>query len=151
MISLIRYVPRYACVGFACAAFNNILLIGLDASGFHYATSVIVSALVMTPVGFYLQTRYTFSSEPYFQRFWRYAALLLLNPPLSWALLWVIHDYGELPMIWAAPTITLLLFMWNYFASSWTLNRPIRAPRVIRREDPIKSNYWKPFALLRRY
>lgn len=113
--------PRYACVGLGCAVTNNLLLIGMDAAKIHYAIAVIVSALIMIPLSYYLQLHVTFSVEPEWGAFVRYASALLLNPPISWFLLFLIHDHGGLPMIWAAPIITLIMFIWNFAASNWAI------------------------------
>ena len=112
---------RYAAVGAVCVAINNALLVGLDAAGIHYAVSVAISAAVMIPLGFALQAQFTFTAPATRAAFGRYAAVMIVNAPLAWLVLWVVHDRGALPMVYAAPVMTGLLFIWNYLASGWAI------------------------------
>jgi putative flippase GtrA len=121
MLSALARGPRYVGVAAVCIAVNNALLIALDAAGIYYGLSVILSAIVMIPLSYSLQLRLTFRGEPSWPAFGRYAAVMLVNTPLAWLLLWLIHDKGSLPMVWAAPIITFILFIWNYVASGWAI------------------------------
>jgi len=122
-----KWAPRYLGVSLACILFNNALLILLDDVGVHYAVAVLISAMVMIPAGFLLQSRFTFAASGSWHAFFRYTTVLIVNIPLAWLLLWAIHDQARLPMLYASPLMTLMLFVWNYLASGWAiLARPSR-------------------------
>ena len=121
MRSVLARGRRYISVAAVCIAVNNVLLIALDAAGIYYGLSVILSAIVMIPLSYILHLRLTFAVDRNWSAFWRYAAVMIVNTPIAWLLLWAIHDKGDLPMAWAAPIITAILFIWNYVASSWAI------------------------------
>jgi len=117
----LRRSSTYVTVSLICVIFNNLLLIWLDSMSVHYTLSVIISAAVMIPLGFGLHARFTYTVEPTSSAFWRYASVLILNTPAAWLLFLVIHDCGGLPMVYAAPVVTGILFVWNYAASGWAI------------------------------
>jgi len=131
MRSLLDRGPRYVFVGLGCAAINNALFIGLDAAKIHYGIAVILSAMIMIPLSYWLQLNLTFSAKGDWRAFRRYASILILNPPLSWLLLFLIHDRGHVPMIVAAPILTIIMFLWNFAASHWAflLTRRVQRSR----------------------
>jgi len=116
-----KRAPRYLGVSIACIAINNALLILLDAAGVYYGISVLISAAVMIPLGFLLQSRLTFSAVGGWPAFARYAAVMIVNTPLAWLLLWAIHGQAGVPMLYASPLMTGILFLWNYLASGWAI------------------------------
>jgi putative flippase GtrA len=112
---------RYLVVAAFCAGLHNAIMITLDYFGVHYGISLLVSAAVLIPTGFYLQSRFTFSVSGSWSAFWRYAAVMIVNTPLSFIFLWLLYDVMALPMIIAAPISTLVLLAWNYLASGWAV------------------------------
>ena len=116
-----RRAPRYFGVSAACLLINNALLILLDAAGIHYVISVLISAAVMIPLSFLLQSRFTFAAVGAWPGFFRYAAVMIVNTPLAWLLLWALHGQAGLPMLYASPLMTGILFVWNYLASGWAI------------------------------
>jgi putative flippase GtrA len=113
--------PRYIGVGIFCVLLNNALLIGLDWLGVHYGISVLISAAVMLPLGFILQSRLTFGTQPGWRSFGRYSSVMIVNTPLAWLLLWATHDHAGWAMIYASPVTIGILFVWNYLASGWAI------------------------------
>jgi putative flippase GtrA len=113
--------PRYLGVSIGCVLINNALLITLDRIGVPYLKSLLISAAIMIPLGFLLQARITFGAPPGWLRFGRYAAVMIVNTPLAWLLLWALHDRAGLAMIYASPIMTAMLFIWNYMASGWAI------------------------------
>lgn len=124
----LRHGRCYLAVSIFCVLFNNALLIGLDWAGIGYGVSVLVSAAVMIPLSYALHCTLTFAVEPGWRSFGRYAAVLLVNTPVAWLLLLVIHDWGRLPMIVAAPVVTGLMFTWNFFGSGWAIRSRVVNP-----------------------
>lgn len=112
---------RYLAVSLFCFLFNNLLFILLDRLGVWYGVSVVISAAVMIPLGFVLQSRTTFGRSLNWPAFGRYALVMLANPPVAFVLFWLFHDLGNMPMLFAAPLVTALLFVWNFLSSSWAI------------------------------
>jgi putative flippase GtrA len=121
MFAKLRRSPIYVTVSVVCVLFNNVLLIWLDRLSVYYAVSVIISAAVMIPLSFVLHSRFTFAVEPSALSFWRYASVQIVNTPAAWLLLLIIHDKGGVPMIYAAPIVTFILFVWNFAGSGWAM------------------------------
>lgn len=131
-VATLRRSSVYAAVSLFCVLFNNALLIGLDYMSVHYTLSVLISAAIMIPLSFFLHARFTYAVEPTSASFWRYASVLILNTPAAWLLFLIIHDRGGLPMLYAAPIVTVILFAWNYVASAWAIIA--RRPQLQRKE-----------------
>jgi putative flippase GtrA len=112
---------RYLLVAIACAGLHNAIMILLDAAQVHYGISLVISAAVLIPTGYWLQGRVTFAAEHSWASFWRYAMVMIVNTPMSFAALWLLYDKGGLPMWIAAPVSTVLLLIWNYLSSGWAL------------------------------
>ena len=120
-------LPRssmYVAVSAFCVLFNNVLLIWLDRVHVHYTLSVIISAAIMIPLSFFLHARFTYAVEPTAAAFWRYASVLICNTPAAWLLFLLIHNLGGVAMLYAAPIVTLILFVWNYILSGWAILTP---------------------------
>ena len=112
---------RYLLVAIGCAGLHNAIMIVLDALHVHYGLSLIISAAVLIPVGYWLQGRITFAADSSWVSFWRYALVMIVNTPMSFIALWVLYDRGGLPMWIAAPVSTIILLIWNYISSGWAL------------------------------
>lgn len=123
MTGILQRGPRYFAVSAFCLGLSNVILIGADRLGLSSGAGVLLSAALLIPVGFLLQARLTFAVPLNWHAFFRYAAALMLNVPLSWLLLYGLHDVGGLDMLWAAPVSTGLLFLWTYMTSRWALAR----------------------------
>jgi len=117
----VRRAPRYTAVSLFCVLFNNFLLIALDEVGIHYAVAVVISAGIMIPLAYALHSAVTFGAEPGWRAFARYFWVQIVNTPIAWLLFLLIHDWGDFPMLFAAPLVTGLLFLWNYFSSGWAI------------------------------
>lgn len=133
-IASLRTSSVYVAVSLFCVLFNNLLLIWLDYLSVHYTLSVLISAAIMIPLSFFLHARFTYAVEPTSGAFWRYASVLIWNTPAAWLLFLIIHDRGGLAMIYAAPVVTVILFVWNYLASAWAIIA--RRPQVQRKQRP---------------
>lgn len=116
-----RRAPRYTAVSLFCVLLNNVLLIALDAAGIHYGAAVLISAGVMIPLAYALHSTLTFAVEPGWRAFARYFGVQIVNTPIAWLLFLLIHDWSGVPMLFAAPLVTGLLFLWNFFSSGWAI------------------------------
>jgi len=117
-------VGRFFTVGLVCALTHNAIMIGGDWAGLHYVVSSLISFAVVVMLGFWLHSGWTC---PDAQRsrtsFARYAGTMALNLPLSIALMFVFVDLAHLPVVIAAPLVTVLLAAFNFVAGRWALAR----------------------------
>jgi putative flippase GtrA len=97
-------------------------MIGGDWLGAHYVVSSIVSFIVVTSLGYWLHSLWTF---PGVQRggvpFARYVLTIAANLPLSIAGMFVFVDLARLSVALAAPVVTVLLAAYNFIAARWAL------------------------------
>lgn len=130
MNALLASSPRYLTVSIICVVLNMMLLVSLDQAGIHYTVAVLVSALVLIPTSYALHLVVTYRVAPRIGSFLRYAATQLVNTPAAIVLFFLIRDRAGLPMIWAAPTVTALMFLYNITSSFWAISyRPLRRAR----------------------
>ena len=114
---------RYLAVGATCALLNNVILIGLDRFGIHYAVSSLISFVAVVAVGYSLHSWFTFRVRRGLSTFALYALALAANYPLQVGLLYLTVDLARMPIVIASPLATLILAGWNFFATRWALVR----------------------------
>lgn len=115
-------IGRFLGVGLSCAVLHNVIMIGGDFAGWHYVVSSIVSLAVVTVFGYLLHTRWTFPGAARgSEAFRRYALTVSANYPLSLAGMFVLVDLASVPVVVAAPVVTVALFFFNYAANRWAL------------------------------
>jgi len=118
---------RYAAVAGGCLLLHNVVLISADAVGLHYVIASVVSFLLVSVTGFLLHAWATFRTEASLAAYGRYAAAMALNLPLSVVLLWLAYQQAGLPMVVAAPSVSLVMMLWNFVATRWAL---VTCPRM---------------------
>lgn len=111
----------YPAVAGFCALLHNVIIIGLDRVGVHYATASVVSFFLVAASGYLLHCAITFRTSPVLRSFVRYLGAMAFNLPLSIVALFLFHDVARLPMIIASPLATVALFVANYFLSAWAI------------------------------
>jgi putative flippase GtrA len=114
-------IPRYTVVGAACAAIYNGMMIGGDALGFHYALTTGAAFVIIVVAGYLLHCLWTFSEQLSARGFWRYTAAMLLTLPASLGGMWLLKDVAHLPMWFASPFLTGVMFCWNFVATHWAV------------------------------
>lgn len=114
---------RFLIVGATCALLHNMIMIGGDFAGLHYAASNVISYCVVVVAGYLLHRAFTFRATAHNSSFPRYAVAMMANLPLSIAVMFVLVDLLEIPVWMAAPIATVLLFVWNFTASRWAIVR----------------------------
>jgi len=112
---------RYLLVGAACAALNNALMIGADHIGFHYAWSMIAAFILVTPLGFWLHSRFTFGAALSWRNLRTFALGVAAGFPLSLLVMAVLCSGLHLSVMIAAPIATLVLFAWNYVSARFAI------------------------------
>jgi putative flippase GtrA len=119
--ALISTSPRYLVVGASCALLNAILLVVLDKAGAHYAWATVISGLVLIPLSYVLHTRITYRVSSGRGTFLRYAAAQAANTPIALILFFFVCGLGHVPMVWAAPTVISVMFLYNLTSSFWAI------------------------------
>lgn len=105
---------RYLLVGATCAAANNLLMIGGDLLGAHYFPLTLLCFVLVTPFAFWLHVRFTFGEEATWPRFVRFTSGVAAAYPLSLLATALLCGVLRVPMVVAAPAVTIILFAWHY-------------------------------------
>lgn len=118
---------RYVVVGAICAAMHNVIMIGGDWLGAHYLPMNFVSFALVTPLGYWLHSDFTFHGTLSLRGFLRFAAGVAAGFPISLLVMAILCSGLGLPVIIAAPVATLVLFIWNYASAHWAILGRLRA------------------------
>lgn len=123
-------VGRYTTISAICFVVQNVVLISSDLVGLHFEVAVLLSTAILIPSGFLLQSYFTFRTKRNWTAFFRYAAAMASNLPLSMALAWIFCGLLGWSMIVASPAISACLYIWNYISSGWALTQPAKITRA---------------------
>src|SRR5262245_19230953 len=121
-MTLAQTVPRFVLVGLVCAALHNVIMLSLDRLGLHYLLSGAVSFALVVVTGYALHAKVTFGEQRSLRSFLRYAASMAINYPATVALLFLMCDLGGLPYAIAVPASTVIMLVWNFLASRWSIS-----------------------------
>jgi putative flippase GtrA len=109
-------------VSLACALLHNAVMIGTDLVGLHYVLSSLVSFATVVCFGYWLHGAWTFpAAERGGLPFTRYALSMSLNLPAFIAGMYVCVQFAGLPVVLAAPLVTVTLWLFNFAATRWAL------------------------------
>ena len=114
-------MPRYAVGGVICALLHNIIMITLDHQGFDYRVSLIMSFMVVTPLGYVFHSTVTFKKARNWPRLRRYMAGVTSGFLVSAILMYIFCTRWGLRVPIATPIATLLLFFYNYVLARWSI------------------------------
>jgi putative flippase GtrA len=113
---------RFFVVSVTCALLHNALMVAGDWLGWHYAASSVASFAIVAAFGYWMHSAWTF---PGAQRsavtFARYAGSMSLNLPAFIFGMYLAVDLGGMPVVMAAPVVTVLLWAMNFAATRWAL------------------------------
>lgn len=112
---------RYIVVGVVCAGFHNIIMIVGDFTGAHFVALNLLSFTMVTPVGYWLHTGFTFAEKRTLGSFLKFASGVAAGFPISVLLTAIFFSAFSAPMTIAAPLTTALLFVWNYCSAQWAI------------------------------
>ncbi|MCE7797469.1 GtrA family protein [Sphingobium sufflavum] len=122
-----REPGRYLLVGAACALFNNIILIGGDAAGLHYAVSVLLTFVLMLPLSYLAHASWTFDATVNWPAFGRFLLGSLSSLAMATFAVGLFHDALRLPMVLAAPVATVVMTVYNFLMTRWAVRRRQRS------------------------
>ncbi|MBC7634725.1 MAG: GtrA family protein [Acetobacteraceae bacterium] len=107
---------------------SNVIIIALDWIGQSMFVAVLCSFFVVVVIGYILHTFFTFSAQPGWAGFFKYAAVMSINIPISLAALALFFTWMGLPMVIAAPAATVLSLAVNYAGTAWSMRTRHRPP-----------------------
>jgi putative flippase GtrA len=116
-----RAAPRYLLISISCAVMYNVTVIAGDFLGLHYLTSTLIAFAIVVPWGYGLHSFFTFDREMSARSLFLYALGMAVNLPLSIILMFVFCSVAGIPVAFAVPATTLMLFVWNFVSSRWAI------------------------------
>lgn len=114
---------RYTIVGGICAVGNNVVMILGDLAGINYVPMSVISFLLITPLGYFLHSSFTFKKPFSFGDFVRFFAGVATGFPLYFVIMAILCTGLRLPVIVAVPAATIILFLWNFASAHWAIRR----------------------------
>jgi putative flippase GtrA len=114
---------RYLLVGAACAGLHNFVMIAADWAGFHYVWATIMAFGIVTPIAFWLHSRFTFGAALSWRNLGTFAAGIAAGFPLSLGAMAVLCSGLHLTVPFAAPIATVVLLAWNYVSARFAITR----------------------------
>ena len=113
---------RFLVVSIACAVLHNAVMIGADWFGLHYVASSLASFAIVVCFGYWLHSAWTYpGTERSALPFVRYAVSMSLNLPAFIAGMFLCVQLARLPVVVAAPLVTVALWLFNFAATRWAL------------------------------
>jgi putative flippase GtrA len=96
-------------------------MLTVDFLGGHYLLGILTGFLIVTPLGYILHSRFTFS-EPFSARaFARFVATVIAAYPVATAMLVVLCSGLRLSVAIAYPIAVAAMFAWNFVAAHWAI------------------------------
>jgi putative flippase GtrA len=126
LLPLVGRTARYTGVGAICAVVNNVVMILGGCAGGHYVPLSFLSFGIVTPLAYFLQSRFTFKTRPSLQDFFRFASAAAAAFPLYFVVMTTLCAGFGLAVALAAPIATITLFLWNYTSAHWAMRDRIR-------------------------
>jgi len=118
----VSQIIRYGSTGAVCACISNFIVISGSLTGIDYLNAVALSFVLVTPLGYFLQSRFTFGVDLSVRHFIRFVGSVAVGATLFLALIGLLHSVLDVPVWIASPLATLLIFCWNYAASCWVMS-----------------------------
>lgn len=120
-LSLLQRTGCYGLVGAICAVANNAIMILGDFAGLHYALMLVLSFMIVVPLGYLLQSAFTFRVPASLNSFLRFTSVVVLGFPLALLTMAVLCSGFGLRAAIAAPGATVALVIWNYASAYWAI------------------------------
>jgi putative flippase GtrA len=113
---------RYGIIAGICFVLGATLIPFFSWLGMHYSIATLIAFMVVALIGFALHSQWTFKVERSVAGLARYTGAMLLNLPLTVIFIGIAHDGFGVPVLYAAPLSSILLFVWNYIAVEWAVS-----------------------------
>lgn len=112
---------RYTLVGMLCALGNYIAMLVVDFADGHYLLGILCGFLCVTPLGYFLHSRFTFRRPLSAAAFGRYAAGVIAAYPLATAVIAGLCSGLHMNIAVAYPIAVLVMVAWNYESAHWAI------------------------------
>lgn len=127
-------VIRYVSVGAVCALLNlAIMFFGHQVAGLHYLLAALLTCLITIPLSYCFHLGFTFKHSRLEEidryRFARFVASQLVQFAAGLLLLMSIVELGGMEPMWAMFSVTLLMFIYGFVASSTWVFRALGSGR----------------------
>lgn len=120
--SALHQPSRYLVVGGLCALLNNVILIGGDFAGLHYAVSILLTFVLVLPAAYMAHALWTFRSPMSWQAFGRFIGGSVSSLIVASFAVWLFRGALQLPMLVAAPLATVAMTIYNYVMAKWAIS-----------------------------
>ena len=112
---------RYVIVGTVCAVLNNVVLIGGDVAGLHYALSILLTFVLVLPASYLIHALWTFRTAMSWHAFRRFIGGSVSSLVVASFALWLFRGALQVPMLAAAPLATVVMSVYNYVMARWAM------------------------------
>lgn len=112
---------RYTLIGAVCAFVNYIIMLIVDAVGWHYLLGTVIAFFVTAPLGYLLHSRFTFGESLGIRPFLRFVVGVAGAWPLAAILMIILCSGLRLSVAVATPIATVIIFAWNFTAAHWAI------------------------------
>ena len=116
-----RHTLNYGIIGAFCACASNVVIIACSLVDIEYWNAVALSFVLVTPLGYVLQSRFTFRVGLTILHFIRFAISAAAGAFLFLILVSLFCSVLGMAVWLASPLATGLVFCWNYTASRWAI------------------------------
>jgi putative flippase GtrA len=123
-----RIVDRgriYIVIALVCAIANYAIMVAIERSGGHYLLGTIVAFSIVTPLSYFLHSRFTFAERLSWQKFCRFVIAVAATYPAALGLLAIFCSGLGMSVVFAIPIATAILFIWNFIAAHWAILPPL--------------------------
>lgn len=114
---------RYLVVGVICALANNAILIGGDAVGLHYALCILLTFVLVLPLAYLIQARWTFGQATSWFAFGSFVGVSFISTVVAGAAVGLYRGALDIPMVFAGPLATVTMTVYNYLMTRWAVGR----------------------------
>lgn len=112
-------LSRYTAVSAVCALLSNAIVIVCVDRGFSGPVASVFAFVPVLLLGYALHCLFTFGTEPSRVSLARYFLAVSANLPLWICGLYLFYNLLRIPIAIATPTLTLILFAWNFASARW--------------------------------
>lgn len=122
-LQLPREPSRYLVIGAVCALLNNLILIGGDATGLHYAMSIMLTFVIVLPASYLAHACWTFDIALSWTAFGRFIIGSVSSLFVASFAIWLFFALLDLPMVVSAPSATIAMTAYNFAMTRWAIRR----------------------------
>jgi putative flippase GtrA len=112
---------RYGIVGLFCALANYAIIIAVDWMHGNYVLATTIGFILVVPMGYALQARFTFAEPLSFKSFMRFVAAAASAYPVALGMMVVLCSGFGFGVVVAVPIAAVSIVAWNFAAAHWAI------------------------------